>query len=80
MLLLFPKAPAPTIPTPQAELDVAAALLKQQDPRPLRLDPSDPTQRQSLTPVPERMWALRNVANGMVRFGDSSKVGGLSPD
>lgn len=33
-----------------------------------------PRTRKALTPVPEQLWAVRNVANGFVRFGDQSKV------
>eukprot|EP00798_Chlamydomonas_sp_ICE-L_P005530 gene5530-4163_t len=32
-------------------------------------------QRQSLVPVPERLWAARNVANNMVRFGNPKQLG-----
>lgn len=42
------------------------------------LDPSGARQRQALVPVPERTWALRNVANNMLRSavsGDGSSNG-----
>lgn len=31
--------------------------------------------RGSLTPVPERLWAARNVANNLMRFGEPLQVG-----
>ena len=31
--------------------------------------------RRSLSPVPERLWAMRNVANGMVRSGQAAQLG-----
>jgi hypothetical protein len=33
-----------------------------------------PAARQALTPIPERLWAVRNVAGSMVRFGDPSQA------
>jgi hypothetical protein len=31
--------------------------------------------RSSLVPVPERLWAARNVANNLLRFGDPAAAG-----
>lgn len=42
----------------------------------LGLDPSGPAQRAALVPVPERTWALRNVANNMLRFGAAGSQAG----
>jgi hypothetical protein len=39
------------------------------------LDPSGAEQRKALVPVPERMWALRNVANNMLRTGSGDQAG-----
>eukprot|EP00775_Hariotina_reticulata_P000703 gene703-1003_t len=40
------------------------------------LDPSGAQQRQALVPVPERTWALRNVANNMLRSAAAVSGGG----
>ena len=42
---------------------------------PRGLDPSGSEQRKALVPAPERMWALRNVANNMLRTGAGDKAG-----
>ena len=42
---------------------------------PRGLDPSGAEQRKALVPAPERMWALRNVANNMLRTGAGDKAG-----
>jgi hypothetical protein len=43
---------------------------------PSGLNPSAPEQRKALVPVPERTWALRNVANSMVRSGGAAQLPG----
>jgi hypothetical protein len=43
---------------------------------PSGLDPSAQEQRKALVPVPERTWALRNVANSMVRSGGAAQLPG----
>lgn len=42
------------------------------------LDPQGARMRQQLVPAPERIWALRNVANSMLRSTASSGGGGSS--
>lgn len=42
------------------------------------LDPQAARMRQALVPVPERIWALRNVANNLVRSAAASSGGGGS--
>jgi len=42
------------------------------------LDPQGARMRQQLVPAPERIWALRNVANSMLRSTASSGGGGTS--
>ena len=42
------------------------------------LDPQGARLRQQLVPAPERIWALRNVANSMLRSTASSGGGGGS--
>jgi hypothetical protein len=42
------------------------------------LDPQAARARQQLVPAPERIWALRNVANSMLRSTASSGGGGSS--
>ncbi|GAX82526.1 hypothetical protein CEUSTIGMA_g9953.t1 [Chlamydomonas eustigma] len=39
------------------------------------IDPNSAAVRRSLSPVPERLWAMRNVANGMVRAGNAVQLG-----
>jgi hypothetical protein len=42
------------------------------------LDPQAARARNQLVPAPERIWALRNVANSMLRSTASSGGGGSS--
>lgn len=42
------------------------------------LDPQGARMRQQLVPAPERIWALRNVANSMLKSTASSGGGGTS--
>lgn len=42
------------------------------------IDPQGARMRQQLVPAPERIWALRNVANSMLRSTASSGGGGSS--
>ncbi|KAL6753529.1 hypothetical protein V8C86DRAFT_2725058, partial [Haematococcus lacustris] len=58
----------------RAELDAANALMQAQKAALPRAGSSSPGERASSTPVPEQLWAVRNVANKMVRFGDPNQM------
>lgn len=47
----------------------------------LSRDGGSAASRGSVTPVPERLWAIRNVANSLARFGEGGEGQvGLKPN